>query len=58
MNSKIDKDIFSAAYDTIDRIWGDKMGAMQIITLANQITREIEARGILAPTPVEHDEAA
>jgi hypothetical protein len=47
MDKGLDKAIFSAALEVINRMWGDTMDSMQQASLANQIVREIEARSIL-----------
>lgn len=44
---QIEARLFAAAAHVITEAWGDEMGDMQIMTLANQVVREIERRGIL-----------
>lgn len=48
LSKELDGELFAAAAHVIVQTWGDKMGDMQAMTLASQIVREIERRGILS----------
>lgn len=48
MSPTLDGKLYAAALDRITHIWGDTMDTMQRASLANQIVREIERRGIIA----------
>ena len=47
MSKEVDGSLFAAALNEITGIWGKEMDTMQRSTLANQIVREIERRGIV-----------
>lgn len=48
LSKELDAELFAAAAHVITETWGKEMSDMQAMSLANQIVREIERRGILA----------
>jgi hypothetical protein len=49
MDKDTDAKLFAAALYVISGMWGNEMGDLQRASLANQIVREIERRGIVMP---------
>lgn len=49
MDKDTDGKLFAAALYVITDMWGKEMGDLQRASLANQIVREIERRGIVKP---------
>lgn len=49
LDKETDGKLFAAALYVITDMWGKEMGALQRASLANQIVREIERRGIVQP---------
>ena len=49
MDKDTDGELFAAALYVITDMWGKEMGDLQRASLANQIVREIERRGIVMP---------
>jgi hypothetical protein len=48
LSKELESELFAATAHAVFELWGDKMGDMQVMTLTNQIVREIERRGILS----------
>lgn len=56
MDKETDAKLFAAALYVITNMWGKEMDTMQRASLANQIVREIERRGVIGL--IESPEAA
>lgn len=48
LSKELESELFAATAHAIFQSWGDTMGDMQVMSLANQVVREIERRGILS----------
>lgn len=57
LSREMDAALFAAALYTITSIWRDEMDDLQRSSLANQIVREIERRGLVAAPPAQMEPA-